>query len=1437
MSKASLRAVLTAAMFIAAWPCTAFASSVDLNIYTMTGTPDPITLGTGNVTYTVGINNASTSAGTNVVLTNTLPASSTYVSSSATSSGTCSQSAGTVTCSWASVPAGSFYSATIIVTPTAGGALTLSSAVSAAQSDPNASNNSGSKAVTVNSQIDLGISSMTVSPDPITLGTGDVQFLVQFTNNSTSQATNAVMTSTIPVSSTFVSATTPVGSGSCSQSAGTVTCNWATIGAGSTYYAYITVTPTAGGVLTLSSTVSATQSDPNSANNSGSKAVTVNSQIDLGISSMTVSPDPMTLGTGDVQYLVQFNNGSTSQATNVVLASTLPASSTFVSAMTPVGSGTCSQSAGTVTCNWATIGPGSTYYAYITVTPTAAGALTLSSAVSAAQSDPNASNNSGSKAVTVNSQIDLGISSMTVSPDPITLGTGDVQFLVQFTNNSTSQATNAVMTSTIPVSSTFVSATTPVGSGSCSQSAGTVTCNWATIGAGSTYYAYITVTPTAGGVLTLSSTVSATQSDPNSANNSGSKAVTVNSQIDLGISSMTVSPDPMTLGTGDVQYLVQFNNGSTSQATNVVLASTLPASSTFVSAMTPVGSGTCSQSAGTVTCNWATIGPGSTYYAYITVTPTAAGALTLSSAVSAAQSDPNASNNSGSKAVTVNSQIDLGISSMTVSPDPITLGTGDVQFLVQFTNNSTSQATNAVMTSTIPVSSTFVSATTPVGSGSCSQSAGTVTCNWATIGAGSTYYAYITVTPTAGGVLTLSSTVSATQSDPNSANNSGSKAVTVNSQIDLGISSMTVSPDPMTLGTGDVQYLVQFNNGSTSQATNVVLASTLPASSTFVSAMTPVGSGTCSQSAGTVTCNWATIGPGSTYYAYITVTPTAAGALTLSSAVSAAQSDPNASNNSGSKAVTVNSQIDLGISSMTVSPDPITLGTGDVQFLVQFTNNSTSQATNAVMTSTIPVSSTFVSATTPVGSGSCSQSAGTVTCNWATIGAGSTYYAYITVTPTAGGVLTLSSTVSATQSDPNSANNSGSKAVTVNSQIDLGISSMTVSPDPMTLGTGDVQYLVQFNNGSTSQATNVVLASTLPASSTFVSAMTPVGSGTCSQSAGTVTCNWATIGPGSTYYAYITVTPTAAGALTLSSAVSAAQSDPNASNNSGSKAVTVNSQIDLGISSMTVSPDPITLGTGDVQFLVQFTNNSTSQATNAVLTSTIPASSTFVSATTPVGSGTCSQSAGTVTCNWASIGASSTYYAYIIVTPTAGGVLTLSSSVSATQTDPNTSNNSGSKAVTVNSQIDLGISSMTVSPDPMTLGTGDVQFLVQFSNGSTSQATNIVLTSTLPATSTFVSATTPVGSGTCSQSAGTVTCNWATIGAGATYYAYITVTPTAGGSLTLTSTVSAAQSDPNTSNNSGSKAVTVNSQIDLGISSMTVSPDPITLGTGDVQFL
>src|SRR5205807_3595679 len=335
----------------------------------------------------VNVYNASSSQGTNPVLTNTLPTNSTYVSSSATNSGSCSQSAGTVTCNWSSIPASGFYTVTIVVTPTAGGAMTLSSSVSGTEADSNTANNTGSKSVTVNSQIDLQVYSMSATPDPITLNTGNVTYSVNVYNASSSQGTNIVLTNTLPTNSTFVSASA-TNSGSCIQSAGTVTCNWSSIPASGFYTVTIVVTPTAGGPLALSANVSGTESDPNTANNNGNKSVTVNDQIDLKLYSVSGTPNPITFGAGNVTFTVNVYNQSTSQGTNVVLTNTLPSNSTYVSSSAS-NSGTCSHSGSTVTCTWTSIPAFGFYSGTIVVTPTIPGSLTLSASVAGTQTDPN----------------------------------------------------------------------------------------------------------------------------------------------------------------------------------------------------------------------------------------------------------------------------------------------------------------------------------------------------------------------------------------------------------------------------------------------------------------------------------------------------------------------------------------------------------------------------------------------------------------------------------------------------------------------------------------------------------------------------------------------------------------------------------------------------------------------------------------------------------------------------------------------------------------------------------------------------------------------------------------------------------------------------------------------------------------------------------------
>src|SRR5688572_912739 len=115
---------------------TAFAQSIDLRMNGISDNPDDITLGQGNVIYTVSVYNATgSSTATNVILTNTLPTSATYVSSSATGGGACNDvGGGQVACTWATLNAFTSVTATITVTPGTGGTNTFTGSVTGDQS-------------------------------------------------------------------------------------------------------------------------------------------------------------------------------------------------------------------------------------------------------------------------------------------------------------------------------------------------------------------------------------------------------------------------------------------------------------------------------------------------------------------------------------------------------------------------------------------------------------------------------------------------------------------------------------------------------------------------------------------------------------------------------------------------------------------------------------------------------------------------------------------------------------------------------------------------------------------------------------------------------------------------------------------------------------------------------------------------------------------------------------------------------------------------------------------------------------------------------------------------------------------------------------------------------------------------------------------------------
>src|SRR6266511_3629721 len=132
------------------------------------------------------------------------------------------------------------------------------------------------------------------------------------------------------------------------------------------------------------------------------------------------------------------------------------------------------------------------------------------------------------------------------------------------------------------------------------------------------------------------------------------------------------------------------------------------------------------------------------------------------------------------------------------------------------------------------------------------------------------------------------------------------------------------------------------------------------------------------------------------------------------------------------------------------------------------------------------------------------------------------------------------------------------------------------------------------------------------------------------------------------------------------------------------------------------------------------------------------------------------------------------------------------------------------------------------SRDPGSTGSGFTYSATVFNNGD-DDATAVVLTDPLPAGVGFVSAT--PSQGTCNNVSGTVTCNLGALALNDTVTVDIAVTaPASPGMITNSVSVTGAQTDPNSANNSASEDTLVRSPADLGVS-ISDSPDPVTTGS------
>ena len=224
--------------------------------------------------------------------------------------------------------------------------------------------------------------------------------------------------------------------------------------------------------------------------------------------------------------------------------------------------------------------------------------------------------------------------------------------------------------------------------------------------------------------------------------------------------------------------------------------------------------------------------------------------------------------------------------------------------------------------------------------------------------------------------------------------------------------------------------------------------------------------------------------------------------------------------------------------------------------------------------------------------------------------------------------------------------------------------------------------------------------------------------------------------------------------------------------------------------------------------------NGPTPVTNVVVTDTF-ANATFVTATSI---GVCTPSGSTVTCNLGSLSANQLVNVSLQLNAPNIGTITNSASVSATESDPNPSNNNtGTASTPVVPSANLSITN-TASGNPVNAGS-PLSFAIVVSNGGPDATSGTVtVTNTFPS---GVGSFTFSGAGwTCGALSGsTATCTTGTSIANGSSAPTLTLSMTAPGNgpAVDSATVSAATADPNNGNNTASQSVTILAQADLAI--------------------
>jgi uncharacterized repeat protein (TIGR01451 family) len=293
-----------------------------------------VTVGPTTATYTITLVNNGPNSAPNVVLSNILPAGSTFVSMTPALGNPdtfiFSQSGGTITETAATVATGNTDTFTLVVSAPpnlANGAdFSDTASVSSAAGDPNTANNSATVTGTIVNNSPGADLAITSSGPAISTEGSNVTYTFIVTNNGPTDALSVILTNTLGANLKFVSATTT--QGTFSQAGGVVTFSFGTMVLSSTATVTVTAQSTEEGDLSDTSSVASSTNDPNTTDNSAVVTTTVSEPAIIvsapittsnrSLSNVTVATFTHANGvepTSDFSAIINWGDGNTSIGT------------------------------------------------------------------------------------------------------------------------------------------------------------------------------------------------------------------------------------------------------------------------------------------------------------------------------------------------------------------------------------------------------------------------------------------------------------------------------------------------------------------------------------------------------------------------------------------------------------------------------------------------------------------------------------------------------------------------------------------------------------------------------------------------------------------------------------------------------------------------------------------------------------------------------------------------------------------------------------------------------------------------------------------------------------------------------------------------------------------------------------------------------------------